>query len=66
MNIRGSICALATPFTADGGLECSGNGWAKLDGQPVGSALFDVGVILGVIGLLGVVWSRPQRKGVGG
>ena len=38
----------------------------RVGGQPVGSALFDVGVVLGGIGLLGAVWSRPQRMGVGG
>jgi hypothetical protein len=51
-----------SPPTA--GLECNGNGWAKLDGQPAGSGLFDIGLLLGLIGLAGVIWSLPQRKGV--
>ena len=51
-------------ITADGGLECSGNGWAKLDGQPAGSGLFDVGLLLALIGLAGVLWALPERKGV--
>jgi hypothetical protein len=51
-------------ITADSGLECHGNGWAKLDGQPAGSGLFDIGLLLALIGLAGVIWSLPQRKGV--
>lgn len=41
---------------------CNGNAWAKLEGEPAGSGFFDIGLILALAGVAGLVWSLPDKQ----
>jgi hypothetical protein len=49
-------------MTGDGG-SCSGNGWMRLVGDPFGSTLFWVGLLLIVLGLL-ALWRGYLRSSI--